>query len=247
MKSEATTLRRRSPLGNLEPRLLNELCELHPWDLGRLSSEAGIDRSVLSHVFAGRRPLPQHAASRLLGLIGLLPSGEIDASHLFVWRAQIATSELLKEWLERLMPDGAEIVEIEATSRLAAEGSGSIDHGWAIFNGQTAALILASPGCNLPVVGQDGWKIIDYTDDQENFLQTEQFPSRDKVVRLVADVPTFERLVMQHPGWESVKRAAVDKGLSVDEVLALINAYKPTKGSDKSLFPLHSARLKNLR
>lgn len=233
--SPINSRRRRSPLATLDPDALRELCELHPWDLGRLSAASGFDRSVLSHVFAGRRSLPQNTASKFLSLIGLLPSGKPDRNHLFVLQARLGNVPILKAWLERLLPNGADVVQLHRSTQDGSV-SGDPTGGWAMFDGETAVLVYGAAGTQLPVNG-GSWPVIGDVDHADQYLNPEKQPNRSQVVKLVSDTPTLERYVLDHPDWDLVKRAAAKKGLTPMHVLDLIADYQFPTGDLKTLFP----------
>ncbi len=236
---DSSPLRRRSPLAGLDPLALRELCELHPWDLGRLSAAAGLDRSALSHVFAGRRPLPQHAASKFLSRIGVLPTGELDRNHLFVLQARAGNGPLLGSWLERLLPNGADVVQLHRTVDNEG-GTGEPRMGWALYDGQTAVLVFGTSGVQLPLT-EERWLVLGDLDHADGLLDEANFPDRSEVVQTVAGVPSLEKAILADPRWEHLKRAAAKKGLGVEELLEFVERFQEPSGG-KSLFPLFRSK-----
>lgn len=235
-----------SPLSSLDRGLFKQLCELHPWDLSRLSAAVKLTPSVLSHVFAGRRPLPQKVAHKLLSLLGMTPSGELNRSHLFVLQSKAGAEPQLLSFLERLFPEGAEVVDLNDYPLDKASEDIPPDHetkfGFALSDGKSAALIR---GCSSDwVVGKDTdrWPVISSEAGAEALLNEDRFPPKSEVVALVSRVPAFNQRV-RDADWELVRNEAESRGVTASMILAYL---RTTPAGDlvqpRTLFPLVQAR-----
>lgn len=213
------TNRRLSPLRGLDVAMVKDLCDLHPWKLGKLCKNVGLSRMALSHFFSGRRPLPQKEAVAFLNQIGLTVKGEIDTRHCFVIAVKAGMQDLAAGWIGRLFPEGG--TKLIVSDRWPNGGRTEIPpqkptHGVALYDGKIAAVVHA------PDAGQDyswlpgKWEDIGTAVDAEGLLATEDLPSTS-LVRI-----WFEENDFKTASWDQVQLEAEDRGLSANDVLQLI-------------------------
>ena len=218
-----TTRRRVSPLTKLDGELVKGLCDLHPWDLGRLCREVDLDRTVLSHFFAGRRPLPKKVAKAFLGQIGLRLSGEIDPRHCFVIYPRMGKEDLATEWIGRMFPNGGK--RIDLSTEWVNHGRAQQDpdlraYGSALFDGRIAVVFHESGESDGPITLPGKWDLVDYNNSAEGLLSIGVLPRKDDVMRAFANADFLGETT-----WEQVRIQAVASGLSPFDVLQLIQRH----------------------
>jgi len=239
MNEAARTHRRVSAIAGLDRVAVRELCDLHPWDLGRLCEAAGVDRTVLSHFFAGRRPLPQRVAVGFLRQLGMHASGDLDPQHGFFFYVRPGYSELAAKWVERLFPGGGKRLEISNDLEVDESGSDPAPskRGVLLVDGNFAAVVQDAAAREGSEWIRGTWEDIGHEDEAGALLDHDHLPSRAVIAAAVQGVPTFERYVWDDPDWDQVKREAIRQGRGAREVLTLLQASRVNvQPATKTLF-----------
>lgn len=220
MRNEASD-RRVSRIAELDRDAIRQLCDLHPWGLGRLCRNVGLDRTVLSHFFSGRRPLPQKYAPEFLRQIGLTVKGEIDQRHCFYIAVAPGLEDIAAAWIKRLFPTGGERVT------LCEYVEGSDDHGdpiqekwdlgWALSGGGIAAVVKDAVH-----FGDMSWMAGIWRDHgavpyAQDLLSVEHLASKTDVIAAVQSIPTTPDL-----SWAEIKSVASEAGLDANDVLQIL-------------------------
>ena len=219
---EASSDRRVSKIADLDREAVRGLCDLHPFGLGRLCSNVGMERTVLSHFFSGRRLLPQKYAPQFLRQIGLTVKGEVDPRHCFYIAVAPGMEDLATSWIKRLFPAGGERVTLcryldgdDGTGEPIAERR---DEGWALYGGGIAAVVQDSVHFGdaswIPGVWDDHG-LAPYADD---LLSVAHLPSKADVIAAVHSIPIHTDLI-----WSEIQKAASDAGLEGNDVLRILN------------------------
>lgn len=239
MIQAARTNRRVSAIAGLDRVTVRELCDLHPWDLGRLCEAAGVDRTVLSHFFAGRRPLPQRVAVGFLRQLGMRVSGDLDPQHGFFFYVRPGYSELAAKWVERLFPGGGKRLEISTDLEVdaALPGAAASKRGVVLVDGNHTAVVQDAAAREASEWMSGAWEDIGHEDRAGALLDHEHLPSKAAIAAAVQGVPTFERYVWDDPDWDQVKREAIRQGRGAREVLQLLQAGRAdVRPGTKTLF-----------
>lgn len=217
-----THRRRTSPLRTLDTGLVKALCELHPWDSKVLCEKSGLDPTVLSHFFAGRRPLPMRVAGKFLSLLGLRVDGSIDTDHCFVLKEQVGNEALLKSCMTWLFPNGGKIIHLNnewincGKAHLLFE---DIRHGVACFDGRIAAVIHGNPMCQSPQFSGH-WELRDYDNRADRLLSLAELPTKANVAFEFA-----HSQFVPETTWEDVQRYAETAGLTPYDTLGLMKLH----------------------
>lgn len=246
MIKDAKGHRRFSALAGLDRVAVRELCDLHPWELGRLCAAGGLDRTVLSHFFAGRRPIPQRVAVGFLSQLGMRVSGELDPQHAFFFYVRPGYSELAGRWIERLFPGGGTRLAISNDMELQAAGSSpaASKRGVVLFDGNHAAVVQDQDAGDVCGWMHGAWDDIGHDDRAGALLDHDHLPSKAAVAAAVQGVPTFERYVWNDPDWDEVKQEAIRQGCGAREVLSLLQASRAdVQPAAKSLFARRAGRV----
>ncbi len=246
MIKDAKGHRRFSALAGLDRVAVRELCDLHPWELGRLCAAGGLDRTVLSHFFAGRRPIPQRVAVGFLSQLGMRVSGELDPQHAFFFYVRPGYSELAGRWIERLFPGGGTRLAISNDMELQAAGSSpaASKRGVVLFDGNHAAVVQDQDAGDVCGWMRGAWDDIGHDDRAGALLDHDHLPSKAAVAAAVQGVPTFERYVWNDPDWDEVKQEAIRQGCGAREVLSLLQASRAdVQPAAKSLFARRAGRV----
>ena len=101
--------RRVSSLAGLDRKMIRELCDLHPWDMGQLCEAVALNKSAFSNFLTGRRPLPEKFAPQFLRQIGLTIKGEMDPRHCFYFAVGPGRQDFAGKWISRLFPRGGDM------------------------------------------------------------------------------------------------------------------------------------------
>lgn len=239
---KGTNNRRVSPIGGLNRAAIRELCDLHPWDLGRLSTNAGMDRTVLSNFFAGRRPLPQRTAVEFLGQLGMTVTGDLDPAHAYILYVRPGREELARAWVSRIFPNGGRLAHLHDCYERRSDGP--VEHftrsGVALFDGTCAAVVQhASPAGNLGTLPGDWVKVFE-VGRANHLLDIEVLPSKKDIVDVVQDEPNYDDAVWDDHRWNDVKREVLAKRLTADDVLEMVRQapVRTNPFPSKSMFPM---------
>ena len=221
MKS-ASTDRRISKIADLDREKVRELCELHPWGLGRLSSGIGLERTALSHFFSGRRPLPQTFAAKFLRQIGLTVKGEMDFKHCFWLSAKAGMEDVAVSWISQIFPNGGKLIKLSNAGH-------SYEHeqlpqsewvfGVALFDGNAVALMRDEIHFEDHSWIPGEWKVVDTNEFADDLLGVENAPSKADIVELMESAKNYD---YEEHMWGRVRDIAKEYGLSGDQVLDLV-------------------------
>lgn len=222
--NEKSIDRRVSKIADLDRNAVRELCELHPWDLGRLCTNVGMERTALSHFFSGRRPFPQKFAARFLQQIGLTIKGDIDPKHCFWFKVRAGQEDNAVKWIEKLFPQGGQRVDV---SNSGLEGNIPVDKwvfGTALYNGAHAALILDEIHFSDHSWIPGSWAMDFGSDFADNLVSIDQMPTKLDVVELMQDAKKHD---YDEYMWSSIRDMASFHQISVDDVMSLLKASIP--------------------
>lgn len=219
--------RRVSPLATLNKDLVKQLCDLHPWDLKELCAQARLDQTVLSHFFAGRRPLPAKFAVAFLKQIGLRSDGEFDSEHCFVLKPALGMETKLTGLLGLLFPHGGK--KIDLSTEWINKGKakllpGEMSHGCALFDGGNTAVIHDNDLSDIPLVIPGDWNLVDYDNSAELLLSLNLLPKKSDVLA------SFAAADLEAPdiNWESVRTQASSMGFTPNDVLQILKSKQET-------------------
>lgn len=247
--SPAPSLRRLSRIPDLDRAAIKQLCDLHPWELGQLCADVGLDKTVLSNFFAGRRPFPQKLAPLFLRQIGLTAAGEVDVRHCFVFQLKAGMQDLAIEWLKRLFPGGGRKIELSNTAVDHERPQRPVDqqaYGVALFDDRIAAVVRDDIhfGDHSWIPGK--WSLWGHDDSADGLLSLDNLPTKADVMAAMNSLPQYDEVV-----WRYIKEGAMAAGLSGDAVLAILKQEVPnwpepafidngTQGQSRGLMSAHS-------
>jgi hypothetical protein len=182
----------------------------------------GVDQSVLSMVFSGKRPLPTSIAKEFLGLLGMHTDNTFDINHAFVFVEKRSNDATLNELLVRMYPEKPGIVWLRhkrngSEDQSNAAGSGDI---WALFDGRIACVIHGNGGAVTQAwKGTEVSTLKDF-DSSPKLLLTKDLPEKIDVLKAFAK----SKFPVQ-ANWEDVSQAALRKNLTAYDVLQMISAH----------------------
>lgn len=246
--SPVPSLRRLSRIPDLDRAAVKDLCDLHPYELGHLCASIGLDKTVLSNFFAGRRPFPQKLAPLFLRQIGLTVAGEIDDRHCFVFQLQAGMQDLAVAWLKRLFPDGGRRIELSNTTGVHEHPQRQQAFGVALFDDHIAAVVRDDIhfGDYSWLPGE--WELWGHDDAADALLSLVNLPAKADVIAAMNAVPQYDEVV-----WANIKEGAMAAGLSADAVLVILKQEVPnwpepvfidngTQGQSRGLMSAHSRK-----
>lgn len=218
--STDSSARFRSPYRDIDLVTLRQLCDVHPWTLGEMSRHVGVDQSVLSMVFSGKRPLPTSIAKEFLDLLGLQIANTFDIDHAFVFVEKRSNEATLNELLTRMYQEKPGIVWLrhkrngsEDQSNVA--GSGDV---WALFDGRIACVIHGNGGAVTQAwKGTEVSTLKDF-DASPELLSIKDLPGKIDVLKAFAK----SKFPIQTT-WDDVSQAALRKNLTAYDVLQMIH------------------------
>ena len=111
---QETSNRRVSRMADLDRQIVRELCDLHPFEMGQLCDNVGLNKSAFSNFLTGRRHLPEKFAAQFLRQIGLTVRGEIDPRHCFYFAVRPGLQDLAAKWISKLFPSGGDMWNINS-------------------------------------------------------------------------------------------------------------------------------------
>ena len=215
--------RRTSPLSNLDRDLVKVLCDVHPWGLKELCEKVGLDNTVLSHFFAGRRPLPSKVAVSFLRQIGLRSDGKFDAEYCFVFKPPLGMEARLAQLISLIFPKGGRrIALINEFITYGKAKSYRLDEtvGYALFDGITAAVIHINDSSDVKLILPGKWKSVSNDAAGDALLSLDDLPKKsDVMVWFVAEGSDAPEI-----NWGSVETEARTKGLTPSDVLQMIKS-----------------------
>lgn len=214
----------RSPYRDINLVTLRELCDVHPWTLGEMCRHVGVDQSVLSMVFSGKRPLPTSIAKQFLGLLGMQVDGSLDIDHAFVFAEKRSNENTLNALLDRMYPEKAGVVwlrrdGIASGNQSRVDGSPDV---WALYDGRIASVIHGTGGSvTQKWKGSEAWTLKDF-DTPPKLLSTDELPSKVEILKAFAYSKFPSQLT-----WNDVSKAAERRKLNPYDVLKLISTHHP--------------------
>lgn len=224
---QSTTDRRISKIADLDSEKVKELCELHPWDLGQLSSNVGLERTALSHFFSGRRPLPQTFAAKFLRQIGLTVKGELDPKHCFWICPRAGMEDIATKWVSLIFPNGGKLVNLSNTGQ-SYERTQLPPEKWifgvALYDGNAVALVRDEIHFEDHSWLPGNWEELDTNDFSDDYLDIEKPPVKADIIELMksAQKTNYEDLA-----WERVHDLAKQYGLTGDQVFDTLKSSIP--------------------
>ncbi len=201
---------------------LRQLCDVHPWTLGEMSRHMGVDQSVLSMVFSGKRPLPTSIAKEFLGLLGMQIDNTFDIEHAFVFVEKRSNEVTLNELLSRMYPEKPGIVWLRHKRNGSEDQSSAeeINEVWALFDGRIACVIHGNGGkVTQSWKGTEASTLKDF-DASPTLLATKDLPEKVDVLKAFAK----SKFPIQTT-WDDVSQAALRKKLTAYDVLQMISAH----------------------
>lgn len=220
---KSNTSKFRSPYRDIDLSLLRLLAGLHPWPLRELCHHVGMDRSVLTNVFSGQRPLPTRVAPGFLGLIGMRPDGTLDPSFGFVFVEHPAKSEELIELLARIFPKGAGVgaVRLSIKHETQTEGiRGEFETGIALYDGRFAVVVQGESSATASFASPESTVQMHDFDTPHVLLSADPLPTKYDIVKAFAG----GKFAVQ-ASWDDVRSACDLKGLSPQDVLQMVRDY----------------------
>lgn len=225
--TQKSTDRRISKIADLDRDAVRELCELHPWDLGRLSANVGMERTALSHFFSGRRPFPQKFAARFLQQIGLTIKGDVDQKHCFWFKVRAGQEDAAVKWIEKLFPRGGQRLDMSNSGKDYDRENIPDDEwifGTALYNGVHAALILDEIHFSDHSWIPGSWTVEFWSDLADDLLAVDKMPTKFDVAELMQDA---KDLHYDEFMWSSIRSLASFHQIPVDDVMSLLKASIP--------------------
>lgn len=186
----------------------------------------GVDQSVLSMVFSGKRPLPTSIAKEFLGLLGMQIDNTFDIEHAFVFVEKRSNEATLNELLERMYPEKPGIVWLQQKGAESEDQSSSSSRGdiWAHFDGRIACVIHGNGGkVTQSWMGTEASTLKDL-DASKRLLSTKDLPGKIDVLKAFAK----SKFPIQ-TNWDDVSQAALRKNLTAYDVLQMIAAHDQTR------------------
>ena len=142
---QETSNRRLSRMADLDRQIVRELCDLHPFEMGQLCDNVGLNKSAFSNFLTGRRHLPEKFAAQFLRQIGLTVRGEIDRRHCFYFAVRPGLQDLAAKWISKLFPSGGDMWKINSHKQyLAGEDEVEfevVELGVVLLNDENVAVI----------------------------------------------------------------------------------------------------------
>lgn len=217
--------RRVSKIADLDKDRVRELCELHPWDLGRLSADVGMARTAISHFFSGRRPFPMKYAPKFLRQLGLTLKGEPDGNHCFCFSVGAGMEDVAVAWLKRLFPNGGKKIDLTNTGSdydRPQLPSNQWLYGFALKSDTHVALIRDEIHFGSSDWLPGLWETLDCIDMADDLLAMEKLPTKLEIMNLMNAVPDYDNYL-----WGVIRSKATELGLSVDDVHAILKSTVP--------------------
>jgi hypothetical protein len=222
-----------SSLLGLDLPLLRQLCEFHRWPMTRLCETTGLEKSVLSNVLAGRRPLPKRIAAEFLSRVGMLPDGTLNSNHCFVFDQRVGREDELSGLVHKLFPNGGAFVDL-ANQWINRGNAKNPDPraGKALWDGLfTAVIRFDKSQYSDDVKLRSDWTFMGLDDSAENFLSDDILPNRSDVLEAFAATDFVPPI-----SWLDVQNYAKQQGLSPTVVLdILVGSVSQQNGGTKLL------------
>ena len=216
-------------MADLDRQIVRELCDLHPFEMGQLCDNVGLNKSAFSNFLTGRRHLPEKFAPKFLRQIGLTVRGEIDPRHCFYFAVRPGLQDLAAKWISKLFPIGGEIWKIISQERRLVdedEDEGGFDVfelGVVLLNDDNVAVIRDDVHFGEVSWIPGRWTKAGYLPDGSRLLSTTTLPTR----KLLSTIMEFSDPVEPEASWAEVQAYAEKGGLTADDMMNyLINIHR---------------------
>ena len=216
---QETSNRRLSRMADLDRQIVRELCDLHPFEMGQLCDNVGLNKSAFSNFLTGRRHLPEKFAAQFLRQIGLTVRGEIDARHCFYFAVRPGLQDLAAKWISKLFPSGGDMWKINSHKQyLAGEDEVEfevVELGVVLLNDDNVAVIRDDVH-----FGDVSWIPGNWTNAGQlpagtRLLSTATLPTR----KLLSTVMKASEPADPEASWVEVQAYAEKAGFTAQEVM----------------------------
>ena len=224
---QETSNRRLSRMADLDRQIVRELCDLHPFEMGQLCDNVGLNKSAFSNFLTGRRHLPEKFAAQFLRQIGLTVRGEIDARHCFYFAVRPGLQDLAAKWISKLFPSGGDMWKINSHKQyLAGEDEVEfevVELGVVLLNDDNVAVIRDDVH-----FGDVSWIPGNWTNAGQlpagtRLLSTATLPTR----KLLSTVMKASEPKVPETSWAEVQAYAEKGGLTADDMMNyLLNIHR---------------------
>ena len=214
-----TSNRRMSRMADLDRQIVRELCDLHPFEMGQLCDNVGLNKSAFSNFLTGRRHLPEKFAAQFLRQIGLTVRGEIDPRHCFYFAVRPGLQDLAAKWISKLFPSGGDMWKINSHKQyLAGEDEVEfevVELGVVLLNDDNVAVIRDDVH-----FGDVSWIPGNWTNAGQlpagtRLLSTATLPTR----KLLSTVMKASEPADPEASWVEVQAYAEKAGFTAQEVM----------------------------
>ena len=216
---QETSNRRLSRMADLDRQIVRELCDLHPFEMGQLCDNVGLNKSAFSNFLTGRRHLPEKFAAQFLRQIGLTVRGEIDPRNCFYFAVRPGLQDLAAKWISKLFPSGGDMWKINSHKQyLAGEDEVEfevVELGVVLLNDENVAVIRDDVH-----FGDVSWIPGNWTNAGQlpagtRLLSTATLPTR----KLISTVMKASEPADPEASWVEVQAYAEKAGFTAQEVM----------------------------
>lgn len=212
----------RSPLRSIDLTLLRSLCEFHPWPLKDICKSVGMDPSILSNVFSGRRPLPTRYSKDFLKLIGLNLDSTFNMGHAFVFVEKQGRESDLSTLLNRIYPKRAGVVLLSSTtveSDSSMEAKSFHTAGRVFFDGKIATVVHGGEGLTTRQWETSSEFAFKDYETASVLLSTNPLPTKLDVLKAFTGSKSAREVT-----WQDVQNASVLRNLAASDVLEWVTS-----------------------
>ena len=219
--------RRVSRMADLDRQIVRELCDLHPFEMGQLCDNVGLNKSAFSNFLTGRRHLPEKFAPQFLRQIGLTVRGEVDPWHCFYFAVRPGLQDLTAKWISKLFQSGGDMWKINSRKQyLVGEDEVEfevVELGVVLLNDDNVAVIRDDVH-----FGDVSWIPGNWTNAGQlpagtRLLSTATLPTR----KLISTVMKASEPKVLETSWAEVQAYAEKGGLTADDMINyLINIHR---------------------
>ena len=219
--------RRLSRMADLDRQIVRELCDLHPFEMGQLCDNVGLNKSAFSNFLTGRRHLPEKFAAQFLRQIGLTVRGEIDPRHCFYFAVRPGLQDLAAKWISKLFPSGGDMWKINSHKQyLAGEDEVEfevVELGVVLLNDDNVAVIRDDVHFGDVSWIPGNWTNAGQLPAGSRLLSTATLPTR----KLLSTVMKASEPKVPETSWAEVQAHAEKGGLTADDMMNyLINTQR---------------------
>ena len=165
------------------------------------------------------------SAPAFLRQLGLRVTGEIDRDHAFMLVARPGDEELVRQWLQRLFPNGGKQSVLMDISPLDSSYDGAhLSHGVVFTIDEVAALVLDETGSSTLQLLKS-WQTVGHG-GIESIGKTGEFPSKAQLMAATADGVDVHEAVWGDTEWKEVRAKAKAVGISARAVFAWLESQQ---------------------